>query len=73
MQRLSRRSLALPRLLQARHELVKGQFQLRNLRLILVNVLTNFQRALSGLFQITILALPQFMGVLDRLLEPSDF
>ena len=42
---------ALPGLLEARYEFVKRQLELRDLGLILVNVLANFPRALDSLIE----------------------
>ena len=73
LQRFGRGLLGVLRLLEAGDEFVERQLELRNLRLVLVDVLNNLPGSLDCLLQIFLLPLAELIGVLDRLFKPGYF
>ena len=72
LQRIGRSCLGVLCLFQAGNQLIERQFQLRNFRLILVDMLDYLFRTQDRLLQILLLAFAKLIGVLDRLFEPRD-
>ena len=58
--------------LEARNQLIERQFELRDFRLVLVDMLDYLLCTQDRLLEILLLPLAKLVGVLDRLLEPRD-